>query len=126
MITAGVHGDEQNGIMTAMKVAQRLVEQDIAGCVTIVPTINVSGILNHSRNFFPVDPDASPSNLNRFFPGNVEGNEVERYLERYGTTYYCQTLILRSTCTHKPQGRAIHSIFSQITELKKQNIWRLL
>ncbi|MEF1281750.1 succinylglutamate desuccinylase/aspartoacylase family protein [Vibrio fortis] len=80
VITAGVHGDEQNGIMTAMKVAQRLVEQDIAGCVTIVPTINLSGILNHSRNFFPVDPDTSPSNLNRFFPGNVEGNEVERYL----------------------------------------------
>ncbi len=80
VITAGVHGDEQNGIMTAMKVAQRLVEQDIAGCVTIVPTINMSGILNHSRNFFPVDPDTSPSNLNRFFPGNVEGNEVERYL----------------------------------------------
>jgi len=80
VITAGVHGDEQNGIMTAMKVAQRLVDQDIAGCVTIVPTINMSGILNHSRNFFPVDPDTSPSNLNRFFPGNVEGNEVERYL----------------------------------------------
>ena len=80
VITAGVHGDEQNGIMTAMKVAQRLVDQNIAGCVTIVPTINLSGILNHSRNFFPVDPDTSPSNLNRFFPGNVEGNEVERYL----------------------------------------------
>ncbi len=80
MITAGVHGDEQNGIMTAMKVAQRLVDQKIAGCVTIVPTINLTGILNHSRDFFAVDPDTSPSNLNRYFPGKADGNEVERYL----------------------------------------------
>ncbi len=80
MITAGVHGDEQNGIMVAMKLAQRLVREDIVGCVTIVPTLNPSGIMNHSRDFYPVDPDTSPSNLNRYFPGKADGNEVERYL----------------------------------------------
>ncbi len=80
MITAGVHGDEQNGIMAAMKLAQRLVGQEVVGCVTIVPTINPSGIMNHSRDFYPVDPDTSPSNLNRYFPGKVDGNETERYL----------------------------------------------
>lgn len=80
MITAGVHGDEQNGIISAIKVAQRLVGQSLAGCVTIVPAINQSGILNRSRDFFPADPDTSPSNLNRYFPGNASGNEVERFL----------------------------------------------
>ncbi len=80
MITAGVHGDEQNGIMAAMKLAQRLVGQEIVGCVTIVPIINPSGVMNHSRDFYPVDPDASPSNLNRYFPGKTDGNETDRYL----------------------------------------------
>ncbi len=80
MITAGVHGDEQNGIMAAMKLARCLVGQEIAGCVTIVPIVNPSGVLNHSRDFYPVDPDTSPSNLNRYFPGKFDGNETDRYL----------------------------------------------
>ncbi|AIW20845.1 succinylglutamate desuccinylase/aspartoacylase family protein [Vibrio coralliilyticus] len=80
MITAGVHGDEQNGIVTALKVAKALVGQPLAGCVTIVPTINLSGILHHSRDFHTVDPDVSSANLNRFFPGDKAGNEAARYL----------------------------------------------
>ncbi|NOI27549.1 succinylglutamate desuccinylase/aspartoacylase family protein [Vibrio coralliilyticus] len=80
MITAGVHGDEQNGIVTALKVAKALVGQSLAGCVTIVPTINLSGILHHSRDFHTVDPDVSSANLNRFFPGDKAGNEAARYL----------------------------------------------
>ena len=37
-------------------------------------------MLNHSRDFYSADPDASPANLNRFFPGDQNGNEAQRYL----------------------------------------------
>ncbi|WP_158136409.1 succinylglutamate desuccinylase/aspartoacylase family protein [Vibrio navarrensis] len=80
LITAGVHGDEYNGVLSAQKVARDLVGQSLAGVVTIVPTINLSGLLNHSRDFHSTDPDTSAVNLNRHFPGNAKGNEANRYL----------------------------------------------
>lgn len=80
MITAGVHGDEYNGVLAAQKTARELIGKDIAGTVTVVPTINLTGMVNHSRDFFSADPDASPANLNRFFPGDANGNEANRFL----------------------------------------------
>ncbi|MGF1726871.1 succinylglutamate desuccinylase/aspartoacylase family protein [Photobacterium nomapromontoriensis] len=80
MITAGVHGDELNGVITAQKVIQRLAEQCVQGTVVIVPGINVSGMLQHTRDFMPSDPDASPTNLNRIFPGNSAGDSANRFV----------------------------------------------
>ncbi|ELB2270430.1 succinylglutamate desuccinylase/aspartoacylase family protein [Vibrio parahaemolyticus] len=80
MITAGVHGDEYNGVLAAQKTARELIGKELAGTVTVVPTINLTGMLNHSRDFYSADPDASPANLNRFFPGDANGNEANRYL----------------------------------------------
>lgn len=80
MITAGVHGDELNGVITAQKVIQHLAEQVVVGTVVIVPTVNVSGMLMHTRDFIMSDPDASPTNLNRIFPGNPEGDAAQCYI----------------------------------------------
>lgn len=80
MITAGVHGDEYNGVLAAQKTARELIGADLAGIVTIVPGINLTGMLNKSRDFCSPDPDAARANLNRFFPGNAFGNEANRYL----------------------------------------------
>ncbi|OLQ85459.1 deacylase [Vibrio ponticus] len=80
MITAGVHGDEYNGVLAAQKTARELVGKELAGTVTIVPMINLTGMLNHRRDFFSADPDASPCNLNRFFPGDANGNEANRFI----------------------------------------------
>ncbi|GAM75162.1 deacylase [Vibrio ishigakensis] len=80
VITAGVHGDEQSGIVAALKLANELVGKELSGCVTILPALNPTGILRHSRDFYPADPDTSPSNMNRFFPGNPEGDEVQRFI----------------------------------------------
>ncbi|WP_218758617.1 succinylglutamate desuccinylase/aspartoacylase family protein [Vibrio parahaemolyticus] len=80
MITAGVHGDEYNGVLAAQKTARELIGKELVGTVTVVPTINLTGMLNHSRDFYSADPDASPANLNRFFPGDANGNEANRYL----------------------------------------------
>ncbi len=85
VITAGVHGDELNGVLTAQELIRRLPEVLNAGSVTIVPSINLSGILNHSRDFHSSDPDSSPANLNRFFPGNPNGDTANRYLDTIWT-----------------------------------------
>lgn len=79
VITAGIHGDEQNGILTAQKLARALVNVEIAGTVTIVPTVNLSGIARHSRDFHSAAPDSSSSNLNRAFPGSPTGDDASRY-----------------------------------------------
>lgn len=79
MITAGVHGDEQNGILTAQKLARELEGKSICGCITIVPTVNLSGIARHSRDFHSAAPDSSSANLNRVFPGNPNGDDASRY-----------------------------------------------
>ncbi|MEZ9926422.1 succinylglutamate desuccinylase/aspartoacylase family protein [Vibrio breoganii] len=80
MITAGVHGDEYNGVLVAQKVASQLASAEISGSVVIVPTVNLSGMLSHSRDYSSNDPDHSTANLNRFFPGNKNGNEAQRYV----------------------------------------------
>ncbi|GAB7220297.1 succinylglutamate desuccinylase/aspartoacylase family protein [Vibrio comitans] len=80
VITAGVHGDEYNGVLVAQKVASQLASADISGSVVIVPTVNLSGMLSHSRDYSSNDPDHSTANLNRFFPGNKNGNEAQRYV----------------------------------------------
>lgn len=79
VISAGVHGDEQNGILTAQQVARALEGQAIAGCITIVPTVNLSGIARHSRDFHSAAPDSSSANLNRLFPGDPHGDDASRY-----------------------------------------------
>ena len=79
MITAGVHGDEQNGILTAQKLARELEGKELSGCVTIVPAVNLSGIARHSRDFHSAAPDSSSANLNRVFPGNPTGDDASRY-----------------------------------------------
>ncbi|MCG9596176.1 succinylglutamate desuccinylase/aspartoacylase family protein [Vibrio sp. Isolate25] len=79
MITAGVHGDEQNGILTAQMLARELEGKAISGCITIVPAVNLSGIVRHSRDFHSAAPDSSSTNLNRVFPGNPNGDDASRY-----------------------------------------------
>ncbi len=80
VITAGVHGDEYNGVLSAHQIAQQLKGKELAGCITIIPTFNLSGMLQHNRDFNSSDPDVSCGNLNRHFPGNINGNEPQRYV----------------------------------------------
>lgn len=80
VITAGVHGDEYNGVLAAQGIARALRGKALKGCITIVPTLNLTGMLTHSRDFASSDPDVSCGNLNRHFPGNANGNEPQRYL----------------------------------------------
>lgn len=84
MITAGVHGDELNGVLTAQQLIQQLSQQqkkgELRGTVLILPMLNISGIEHHGRDFILSDPDSSTVNLNRCFPGDPEGDAARRYL----------------------------------------------
>lgn len=86
VVTAGVHGDEYNGVLAAQAIARGLRGKALNGSITIVPTINLSGMLHHSRDFFSSDPDVSCGNLNRHFPGNATATSLSVTCTASGTT----------------------------------------
>jgi len=66
-VTAGVHGDELNGV----EIARRLINQSFRGLkgdLLVVPVVNVAAFLLRSR-YLPDRRD-----LNRLFPGNADGS----------------------------------------------------
>jgi predicted deacylase len=73
VITAGVHGDELNSVVTAQQLIQELNPDTIRGSVVIVPELNIPGLMNNCRDFVPSDADSSTQNLNRIFPGDPSG-----------------------------------------------------
>ncbi|MBY6188341.1 succinylglutamate desuccinylase/aspartoacylase family protein [Marinobacter hydrocarbonoclasticus] len=85
MITAGVHGDELNGVLAAQQLGRELDAEQLSGTVVLVPGLNPSGMQARHRDFMPGDPDCSSSNFNRLFPGRVDGNSAERYLHKVWT-----------------------------------------
>ncbi|MBX7125940.1 MAG: succinylglutamate desuccinylase/aspartoacylase family protein [Cyclobacteriaceae bacterium] len=71
-LTAGMHGDEING----MEIVRRVMDQGIhrvdAGTVVCMPIINMYGFLNYSRDV----PDGK--DINRSFPGSKNGSLAAR------------------------------------------------
>lgn len=72
LLTGGVHGDEYEGPISLMKLAQDLNPDDVNGLVIIIPSINLQAVLAASR-LSPIDG----TNLNRAFPGDRLGNFSE-------------------------------------------------
>ncbi|MFA0964807.1 succinylglutamate desuccinylase/aspartoacylase family protein [Roseivirga sp. BDSF3-8] len=68
LLSAGIHGDEINGI----EIIRRLISRDLifpdAGMVIALPLVNIYGFLHHSRQL----PDGK--DLNRCFPGSQKGS----------------------------------------------------
>nr|WP_301910785.1 methyltransferase domain-containing protein [uncultured Blautia sp.] len=74
LITAGVHGGEYVGIQAAIELSQKLKIQKVAGTIIIVKVINVPAFERRNGSMGLTDG----KNLNREFPGNPEGTEMER------------------------------------------------
>lgn len=80
LITAGIHGDELNGIA----VIHRLAETDpatLAGTLVMVPGLNTPGLLQSTREWTPNFSRGAP-NLNREMPGSDGGRGVADYAGR--------------------------------------------
>ena len=74
LITAGVHGGEYVGIQAAIELSQKLKIQKVAGTIIIVKVINVPAFERRNGSMGLTDG----KNLNREFPGNPKGTEMER------------------------------------------------
>ena len=67
------HGDEYEGPMVLTKFLQAVTLDDIAGSITIFPSLNAPAVAAHSR-CSPLDG----GNLNRSYPGSVGGGPTDQ------------------------------------------------
>lgn len=73
LLTAGIHGDEINGVEIVRQVISKNINKPVKGTIICIPVVNVFGFLNMSREF----PDGR--DLNRVFPGTKNGSLASRF-----------------------------------------------
>ncbi len=73
LLTGGNHGDEYQGPLSLIKLANTVQAADIAGRVIVVPCMNQPAFAAGTRTS-PIDK----GNLNRSFPGRADGSHTER------------------------------------------------
>jgi N-alpha-acetyl-L-2,4-diaminobutyrate deacetylase len=73
LLLGGIHGDEYEAQIVLRRLAERLTAADVTGRVIIVPSINFPAAQKGKR-LSPFDGQ----NMNRCFPGKVDGTPTER------------------------------------------------
>ncbi|WP_340200654.1 succinylglutamate desuccinylase/aspartoacylase family protein [Ascidiimonas sp. W6] len=73
LMTAGIHGNEINGIEIVRQLISKKYNKPEFGTVICIPVVNVFGFLNQKRQF----PDGR--DLNRVFPGSPRGSLASRF-----------------------------------------------
>lgn len=105
-LTAGVHGDELNGVEIVREVLDGVRPRGMQGTLLGVPIVNIHGFQTSSR-YLPDRRD-----LNRYFPGNPRGSVASRIAHSVfeGVVRHCDALIdLHTGSFHRsnlPQIRA--------------------
>jgi uncharacterized protein len=69
-ITAGIHGDELNGVEVARRIFVETDPTQLAGTLVVLPVLNRHGFLAGSRYM------SDRRDLNRAFPGNANGSSA--------------------------------------------------
>lgn len=77
LITAGIHGDEINGVEIVRQIIAKGINKPQKGTIICIPVVNVFGFLNLSREF----PDGR--DLNRMFPGTKQGSLASRFAYQF-------------------------------------------
>jgi len=72
LFTAGIHGDEVNGVEIVRQIIAKGINKPKCGTIICIPVINVFGFINLNREF----PDGR--DLNRVFPGTKKGSLASR------------------------------------------------
>ena len=81
LLTGGNHGDEYEGPIALLKLANDLKPSQVSGRVIIVPAMNYPAF-RAARRTSPIDA----GNLNRIFPGRPDGSVTEKiadYFQRF-------------------------------------------
>ena len=81
LLTGGNHGDEYEGPIALLKLANDLKPSEVSGRVIIVPAMNYPAF-RAARRTSPIDA----GNLNRIFPGRPDGSVTEKiadYFQRF-------------------------------------------
>ncbi|TRX40488.1 succinylglutamate desuccinylase/aspartoacylase family protein [Flavobacterium restrictum] len=73
LFTAGIHGDEINGVEIVRQLIHKKINRPKKGTIICIPIINIYGFVNKSREF----PDGR--DLNRSFPGSKKGSLASRF-----------------------------------------------
>jgi predicted deacylase len=73
LFSAGIHGDEINGIEIVRQLISKKINKPKRGTIICIPIINMYGFVNRSREF----PDGR--DLNRSFPGSKKGSLASRF-----------------------------------------------
>ncbi len=79
LITAGIHGDEVNGIEIVRQIIAKGINKPKKGTIISIPVINIFGFLHLNREF----PDGR--DLNRVFPGSAKGSLASRVAHKLMT-----------------------------------------
>ncbi len=74
VVTAGVHGCEYVGIQAVREIINEIDEKDISGRIIFIPVVNESGFYNGLKQIVAEDG----KNLNRCFPGDINGTMSEK------------------------------------------------
>jgi len=105
-LTAGIHGDELNGVEIVRRAAASIDSQQLSGTLIAAPIVNLHGFQRSSR-YMPDRRD-----LNRFFPGRASGSSASRVAFAFFNTLIarCNALVDFHTGsfhrTNLPQVRA--------------------
>ena len=75
-VLAALHGDEINGVDIVRRLIFDIDHENLSGTLIAVPVANIPGFLTQNR-YLPYHRD-----LNRFFPGKLQGNNAERFASR--------------------------------------------
>jgi predicted deacylase len=73
LFSAGIHGDEINGVEIVRQLISKKINRPARGTIICIPIINMYGFVNKSREF----PDGR--DLNRVFPGSKKGSLASRF-----------------------------------------------
>ena len=73
-LVAGSHGTEYASIIALEKLIAQLSPAEISGTVIVVPLINIPSFEQKVPHLNPVDK----KNMNRFYPGRMDGTQTER------------------------------------------------
>ena len=105
-LTAGVHGDELNGVEIARRAFSGLDPKTLRGTVIALPAINAEGVRTGNRYL------SDRRDLNRAFPGSAGGSVARLIAHKVftGVLFHCDALVDLHTASNRrtnlPQIRA--------------------